>query len=102
MSYRTDKYVVGDVVAVDPDYVYGGGVLSKYGATEFKVVAVNNLNYSPNDGWADGDPEDFFSIYGDINYGQSNYDDVGHTQLLALENGPKEISGVFFLPIERG
>ena len=84
MAYRRDKYYIGDVVEFDEEMRTKFEYLAPTGNISYKVLKVENIPYFGNDIYQGND---------------SNWDDMGHTQLLYIEGEPNRFSGMWFKPL---
>lgn len=98
MSYRTDRYRVGDKVVPFPDPFYADHI-KELGPGPFTIKEVIEIPRSTNDPWDD--------MYGGE---QSVRESVGHVQQVVLEEFPTDelvgvvhkriFSGAFFMLVD--
>jgi hypothetical protein len=85
MTYRKDKFTVGDEVEWDEMYAQSS-MREKYGHGPFTIKKVIDRNFYNNDDWMCGR--------------QSNWDSMGHTQHVCItDDDENQFSGAFFRKI---
>ena len=95
MTYRTDKFIVGDRVAWSEDETYHM-FKDEHGEGPFSIQHITDIAFVP----AETEPE-YVMGYGEITP-QSNWDSMGHTQIVVVKTqmGMNRFSGAWFQKLD--